>query len=176
VGLVTMMAAGCEAPAPAPVVTATVTVPTAVPTRPLAVAVAVGSPTPTPALVGDYVTLARPRLQVVRQDFDRLEAQLAAAKKAPIRMAEDDWRNQTNGILEDLLTASGDLRSLGTRVAVPARFSTTVVKVLDDVDFVANEYHMAFDFDPDSTHFLRAGRAERTTVTEVDSLLDDLKR
>ena len=147
---------------------------TPAPARPLAVAIAVGSPTPTPALVGDYATLVRPRLLTVRQDFKALDDQLAVAQKAPMRMAEDDWRNQTRGILEDMLTSSTSVRSIGARPGTEVALSAQVFKVLDDVDFVANEFRMAFDYDPDSTHFLRAGRAEKTTVAELDSLLDDL--
>jgi hypothetical protein len=136
--------------------------------------VPVGSPTPTPVLVGDYATLVRPRLLTVRQDFKALNDQLAVAQKAPMRMAEDDWRNQTRGILEDMLTASASVRSVGARAGTDIALTARVSKVLDDVDFVANEFRMAFDYDPDSTHFLRAGRAEKTTVAELDSMLDDL--
>jgi hypothetical protein len=177
--VLTLVGLSCEAPAPDPSVTAavfTAPAPTAAPTRPLAVAQPVGSPTPTPALVGDFATLARPRVQTLRDGFSRLDQQLAVAQKAPMRMADDDWRNQTADILANLLSANSDLRALGTRVSGQVALEREVVKVVDDVDFVANEYRMAFDYDPDSSHFLRATRAEKTTVSEVDSLLDDLRR
>jgi hypothetical protein len=146
------------------------------PTEPLGVAVAVGSPTPTPVLSGDYATLVRPRLEAVQGMLDRLEQQLSLAQKAPMRMAEDDWRNQTRTVLEDLLAGSAELRSLGTHVSTSqVALSAEVLKVADDVDFVANEYRMAFDYDPDASHFLRAGRAEKSTAAELDSLLTDLR-
>src|ERR1700756_1949616 len=64
--------------------------PTPAPTpRPLGVAVPVGSPTPTPALVGDYASIMRPRLQSIQPEFSRLEQQLAAAQKTPLLMAQD---------------------------------------------------------------------------------------
>jgi len=51
-----------------------------------------------------------------------------------------------------------------------------VLKLTNDVDFVADEYRMALDYDPDSSHFIRAGRAEKTTAEELDSMLESLRR
>jgi hypothetical protein len=159
-----------DAVAPTPVVVATAAAP-----RPLAIAVAVGSPTPTPELVGDYPTLMRPRLQTVQQDFGQLDRQLASAKQAPMRMAEDDWRAETENVLGDLLSASADMRALGNRLTAPQNaLNPRVLKLADDVDFVANEFNMAFNYDPDASHFIRAGRAEKTTIDELDSLLQDM--
>jgi hypothetical protein len=45
----------------------------------------------------------------------------------------------------------------------------------DDVDFVANEFNMAITYDPDATHLIRAARAEKTTVAEVDDMLTRLR-
>ncbi|HEX8967676.1 MAG TPA: hypothetical protein VF937_07350 [Chloroflexota bacterium] len=175
--VLTTLIVACQAPPPPsePTLTPAPAV-TPAPTRPLAVAVAVGSPTPTPVLVGDYATLVQPRLETVQQDLKRLEQQLAAAQKAPIRMAEDDWRNQTQTILGDLLADTADVRALGARIGAGVALNADVLKVADDVDFVANEYRMALDFDPDATHLIRAGRAEKTTANELESLLGDLRR
>jgi hypothetical protein len=35
---------------------------------------------------------------------------------------------------------------------------------------------MALDFDPDGTHFTRAGRAEKMAADEVESIQSDLRR
>jgi hypothetical protein len=35
---------------------------------------------------------------------------------------------------------------------------------------------MALDYDPDASHFTRAGRAEKTSSDEVQSILADLQR
>ena len=151
-------------------------VPTPAATRAIAVAVAASSPTPAAALAGDYASLALPRLEALQQDVRRLDQQLAVLQTAPLRMAEDDWRNQTRDILDDLTAASGDLRSLGTRVGARSGLTARVLKLADDVDLVASEYGMALDFDPDSSHFLRAGRAEKTTADELDAVLADVRR
>ncbi len=134
------------------------------------------SPTPTVALVGDYATLLQPRLETLQQGFRRLEQQLSVLQKAPMRMAEDDWREQFRTILGDLSATSADLRSLGTRVGTQAALTGEVLKLTNDVDFVADEYRMALDFDPDSSHFIRAGRAEKTTADELDSVVTDVRR
>ena len=145
---------------------------TPVPTLPISVAVRVGSPTPTPQIVGDYATEMRPKLQGIQHVFGQLEQQLASAEKTPLLMAEDDWRNQTDTILETMLADSADARTLDTRLGAP---DASITKLLDDVDFVGNEFHMAFSYDPDATHFMRAGRAERTTRDELDSILTTLR-
>src|ERR1700730_7443611 len=91
-----LIASGCSsAPVPGPTLVPTVARANATATleRPLGVAVAVGAPTATPALVGDYATLVRPRLEHVQQSFTQLEQQLAVLQKAPLRMAEQDWRD-----------------------------------------------------------------------------------
>jgi hypothetical protein len=177
---------GCEAPVSsvantaAPTLVATPTAPgvvaTPAPTRAVALAVPASSPTPTAALVGDYASLALPRLEALQQDVHRLEQQLAVLQTAPLRMAEDDWRDQLRRMLDDLLLASAGLRSLGTRVGARSELNAEVLKLADDVDFVASEFGMALDFDPDSSHFLRASRAEKTTADELDSVLADVRR
>src|SRR5690242_6196445 len=94
--LAAVMLGGCEAPPP-PVVTS-VTRPDNTPpppTRPLSVAIAVGTATATPPLVGDYASLMRPRLNTVHQELSQLEQQLAVLQKTPMRMADDDWIDQT---------------------------------------------------------------------------------
>jgi hypothetical protein len=164
----------CDA-SPPPIVTPPPTsVSTPLPTRPLGVAVPVGSATPTPQLVGDYASVMRPRLLTIQQDFSHLEQQLAIAQKTPLLMVQDDWRNQTGGVLQDLLAASADLRSVATRLGSRTNHAD-VLKLADDVDFVANEFRMAFDYDPDANHFIRAGRAEKTTRAELDSILTSLR-
>src|SRR5579859_3768450 len=174
VAVSTVLVAACEAP-PAGVVTMPpVNAPTPAPTRPLGVAVAVGSPTPTAEVVGDYATLMRPRLQTLHDDFGHLQSQLAEAEKTPMRMAEDDWRNQTQGVLEDMLTSSADIRATSMRATTQSPLRSEVLKLADDVDFVANEFRMALDYDPDATHFMRAGRAEKTTSAELDSILREM--
>jgi len=177
---------GCQTPAsgvndvytaaPTAVGTPTVPVAAATPTRPIAVAVAGLAPTPTAVLVGDYASLVLPRLEVLQRNLRRLEQQLAVLQKAPLRMAEDDWRNQMLSILDDLLAASADVRALGTRVSTRADLNPEVLKLANDLDFVANEYRMALDFDPDSSHFSRAGRAQKAAVDELDSVVDDVRR
>src|SRR5579859_4012918 len=159
-----LVATGCAAPPPVstppPAVTAApqaTAAPTAV--RPLGLAVAAGTPTTTPVLVGDYATLVRPRLELVQQGLTRLDQQLAVLLKAPMRMAEDDWRAQTQTVLEDLATGSGDLRALGPRVGNQTALYGQLMKLLDNLDFVVSEYRMALDYDPDGTHFIRAGHA-----------------
>jgi hypothetical protein len=170
---------GCTAP-PAVSTPATVATPQATaaqtPARPLGLAVAVGTPTATPALVGDYATLVRPRLELVQQVLTQLDQQLAVLLKTPMRMADDDWRSQTQTILDDLAAGSGDLRSLGPRVGTQTTLNSKVMKLLDSLDFVASEYRMALDYDPDGTHFIRAGHARLTTEDDVASLLSDLRR
>src|SRR5579871_818744 len=168
-----LTALACEAPPP-PIVTPLATnapVATPAPTRPLGVAVPVGSPTPTPELTGDYASLMRPRLQAIELQFSKLEQQLALAQKTPLLMAQSDWRTATGTILQDMLGASADARNVAIRVGPP---HDDVMKLLDDVDFVANEFRMAFDYDPDATHFIRATRAEKTTRAELDSILNSL--
>jgi hypothetical protein len=174
-----VLLAACEAPPPA-VVTPIPSTPRAIATlndeRPLSVAVAVGPPTPTPALVGDYATLVRPRLERVGQGLKRLEQQLAVLQQSPIRMAEQDWRAQTRDILDELALGTADLRALGARVGAQGQLSAEVMKLVSDLDFVVDEYRMALDFDPDATHFARAGRAQKTSTAEVESILSELRR
>jgi len=173
--LVGIILGGCSspvAPAPTPVPTRV----TVTPERALAIAVAVGSPTATPMLVGDYATLVRPRLEHVQQDLAQIEQQLAVLQNAPLRMAQEDWRNQMLGILDDLALSEADLRSLGTRVPVLPALTTEIGKLLGDLDFVVSEWRMALDYDPDATHFMRAGRAEKETADEVESILAELRR
>jgi len=145
---------------------------TPLPTRPLGIAIPVGSPTPTPELSGDYASNMRPRLQAIQLQFSKLEQQLALAQKTPLLMAQDGWRNATGTILQDMLAASADARSVAARIGPP---HDDVTKLLDDVDFVANEFRMAFDYDPDATHFIRAARAEKSTRAELDSILTSLR-
>jgi len=140
------------------------------------VAVAVGPPTPTPVLVGDYPTLVRPRLEHIQQALVQLEQQLAVLKTAPVRMAEEDWRNQMQSILDDLALSEADLRALGGRVSAPPALGAEIDKFVGDLDFVVSEWRMALDYDPDSTHFTRAGRAEKMTADEVDAILSELRR
>ncbi len=161
---------------PIAVATRSVAVAAATPTRPIAVAVAALSPTPTAVLVGDYASLVLPRLEVLQRTLRRLEQQLAVLQTAPLRMAEDDWRNQMQSILDDLLAASADVRSLGARVGARADLNPEVLKLADDLDFVANEYRLALDFDPDSSHFSRAGRARKSAADELDSVVGDVRR
>jgi hypothetical protein len=171
-----LTAAACQAPPPPMVTPPPTAVVTPVATlRPLGVAVPVGSPTPTPQLLGDYASVMRPRLQTIQLQFSRLEQQLSVAQKTPLRMAQDDWRNETGNILQDMLAASADARSVGTRLGAQTPLNADVLKLTDDVDFVANEFRMAFDYDPDATHFMRAGRAEKTTRAELDSLVTSLR-
>ena len=113
----------------------------------------------------------RPRLQAIELQFSKLEQQLALAQKTPLLMAQSDWRTATGTILQDMLGASADARNVAIRVGPP---HDDVMKLLDDVDFVANEFRMAFDYDPDATHFIRATRAEKTTRAELDSILNSL--
>jgi hypothetical protein len=174
-----LVAAACQPP---PAVSTPPTVTTAQPTpvatqaRPLGLAVAAGSPTPTPVLVGDYATLVRPRLESVQQGLMQLDQQLAVLLKAPMRMADDDWRAQTLNVLDDLATRSGDLRTLGRRAgAKETALASQVMKLLDNLDFVVSEYRMALDYDPDGTHFARAGHARLSTEDDVTSILQDLR-
>jgi hypothetical protein len=167
----------CSAPAPPVSTVAAPPVAAPGPTRTIAIAVAARSPTPTLALVGDYATLLQPRLEALRQGFRGLEQQLSVLQTAPTRMAEDDWRTQFQNTLDDLSATSADLRSLGTRVASSqVALNAEVLKLADDADFVASEYRMALDYDPDSTHFIRAGRAEKTTAQELDSILSTVRQ
>jgi hypothetical protein len=130
--------------------------------------VAARSPTPTPALIGDYVSVVRARLELLQQGFHRLEQQLSILQKAPMRMAEDDWRDQLRTILDDLSADSADLRSLGTRVQTRVSLSGDVLKLADDVDFVANEYRMALDFDPTRrTSCARAAPRRRPPTSSI---------
>jgi hypothetical protein len=172
---------GCAAPPPAfvtpiPSTPRTIATLSADRTVSVAVAVAVGSATPTPQPVGDYPTLVRPRLDRVQQGLGRLDQQLNILRTDPMRMAEQDWRTQTQGLLEDLASANTELRALGARSGPDAALYAEVHKLNDDLDFVVSEYRMAFDFDPDATHFMRAGRAEKSTADEVESILSDLRR
>lgn len=111
----------------------------------------------------------------IRQGLTQIEQLLAAAQAAPIRMAQDDWRNQMESVAQDLLATSSDLRSLATRLSGQSPLNSDVLKVTDDVDFVANEFHMALDYDPDATHFIRATRAEQSTAKAIDGLLVQLR-
>ena len=134
---------------------------------------AVGSTTPTPQLVGDYPTLVRPRLDRVQQGLGHLEQQLNILTTSPMRMAEADWRSQMQSLLEDLANANTDLRALGARSGPDAALFAQVMKLNADL---VSEYRMALDFDADGTHFTRAGRAEKMTADEVESILSDLRR
>jgi hypothetical protein len=175
--------AACEG-APPPVVTPVPSTPRAIPTlsseasaeRPLSVAVAVGPPTPTPVLVGDYATLVRPRIERVGQGLSRLEQHLSVLQQSPVRMVEKDWRTQAQGMLDELAQGSADLRSVGVRVGAQGPLSTEVMKLVGDLDFIVDEYRQALDFDPDATHFIRAGRAQKATTAEVESILLELRR
>ena len=170
---------GCEAPPPAfvtPIPSTPRSIATLSADRTVSVAVAVGSTTPTPQLVGDYPTLVRPRLDRVQQGLGHLEQQLNILTTNPMRMAEADWRSQMQSLLEDLANANTDLRALGARSGPDAALFAQVMKLNADLDFVVSEYRMALDFDADGTHFTRAGRAEKMTADEVESILSDLRR
>jgi hypothetical protein len=170
---------GCDAPPPAfvtPIPSTPRTIATSSADRTVSVAVAVGSATPTPQLVGDYPTLVRPRLDRVQQGLGSLEQQINILRTNPIRMAQEDWRNQAQSMLDDLASANTDLRTLGARSGPDAALFAEVKKLNDDLDFVVSEYRMALDFDADGTHFVRAGRAEKMTADEVESILSDLRR
>lgn len=170
--LLTMALLGCSSPASAPATPApTLSSMTPQPTRAVSVAVRAASPTPTAELTGDLASVARPQLTLLRQDFSQLEQQLAVAQASPMRMADDDWRSQVKTILQELLSASSDLRSIANRFAGKSPLDPDVLKLTDDVDFVANEFDMAFTYDPDATHLIRAARAEKTTAAEVDDML-----
>jgi hypothetical protein len=174
-----VLIAGCEAPQPAfvtPIPSTPRSIATLSADRTVSVAVAVGSATPTPQLVGDYPTLVRPRLDRVQQGLGRIEQQLNILRTNPIRMAEADWRNQMQSLLEDLANANTDLRNLGARSGPDAALFAEMKKLNDDLDFVVSEYRMALDFDADGTHFTRAGRAEKMAADEVESILSDLRR
>lgn len=175
-GVVLASATSCGAPPPAAVTLAPAqsVVASAVPTRALAVAVPVGSPTPTAGVTSDYVSLMRPQLSSIKADFDRLERLLATAQNSPMVMAQDNWRNQMQSALEDLLVSSSALRSETARSTAPNALRQDILKLCDDVDFVANEFRMALDYDPDATHMLRAARAEKSTSAEIDSVLKEL--
>ncbi len=100
---------------------------------------------------------------------------MAVVQKTPLLMAQDDWRNQTQSILQDLLLDSSQLRTVSARVTVPPALRPQVTKLADDVEFVATEFQMALDFDPDATHLIRASRAEKSAHEEVDSVLSALR-
>jgi hypothetical protein len=146
------------------------------PERTVALAVAIGTATATPALVGDYPTLVRPRVERVQQGLGRLDQQLGVLRTAPVRMAEADWRAQTHSILDELAAANADLRALGARVGADGALGAEVQKLVGDVEFVVDEYRLAIDFDPDATHWARAGRAEKSTADEVESILAEFRR
>ncbi len=177
--LLVALAVACGAPPPdvvsPPAAQAQPTLAPPVPTRPLAVAVPVGSPTPTPAVTSDYVSVMRPPVTAIKDGFTHLEAQLAAAQNTPMLMAQDDWRNQMQSVLQDLLVSSSQLRTATSRSTPPTALRQDVTKLSDDVDFVANEFRMALDYDPDSMHLVRAARAEKSTRTEIDAVLDELR-
>jgi hypothetical protein len=177
-GLVLVLV-GCQAPPPAvitPIPSTPRTFATPTEQRAVSVAVAAASPTATAALVGDYPSLVRPRVERVEQGLGRIDQQLAIVQQSPVRMAAEDWRNQTQGVLEDLAAAASDLRALGARGGSEAALYAEVFKLLTDLDFVVSEYRMALDFDPDGSHFIRAGRAAKTTGDEVESILLGLRR
>jgi hypothetical protein len=141
------------------------------------VAVAVASPTPTASTpTGDYPALVRPRLERIEQGLIRFESQLSVLRQSPVRMADADWRAQTSALLDELAAANADLRALGARVGPDAALYAEVSKLTGDLEFVVDEYRLAFDFDPDASHFARAGRAERSTADEVQSMLAGLRR
>jgi hypothetical protein len=171
--------AGCEASVP-PVITPPPSTPRSVPTlegtRALGVAVSVGSPTPTPVLVGDYPTLVRDRLIGIETALKQLDQQFAVLRTSPALIVERDWRTETLKRVDDVGAAAALLKALGARSGPDAFLYSEVSKVLSDLDFVVSEYRMAFDFDPDGSHFSRAGRAEKMTFDEVESMLLGLRR
>jgi hypothetical protein len=178
--ILSVVIGGCQPTTPAvitpPPVTPSATAPTLpASARTLAVAVAVGSPTPTVVVASDYPTLVRPRIERIQKGLTSLEQQLGLLVQSPVRMAQDDWRAQTASMLDELAAASQDLRALGARSGADAARFAEVDKLLTDLDFVVDEYRMAFDFDPDGTHLVRAGRAERTTAAEVASIISELR-
>jgi hypothetical protein len=177
-----LFAAACQAAQPAVVTpppftpAAARTQASATQTGAVAVAVPVGSPTATPPLVGDYRTLVRSRVEVVQQSLGKLEQHLGLVQQSPVRMSENDWRAQMQLILDESASANEGLKVLGARGGADAALYAEVSKVVTDVDFVVGEYRMAFDFDPDGTHLLRAGRAEKSTADEVESIRLELQR
>jgi hypothetical protein len=176
---VSVLVSGCDV-APPPTITPPPSTPRSIPTlegtRPLSVAVAVGTPTPTVPIVGDYSTLVRDRLVRVESAFKALDAQFAVLQTAPIRITQADWRNDTLARLDDLAATNDALRALGARSGADGLLYGEVSKVSSDLDFVVSEYRMAFDFDPDGSHLVRAGRAEKMTSDEVESMLLGLRR
>jgi hypothetical protein len=104
-----------------------------------------------------------------------LDQQLAVARQAPMRMADDDWRDLTGAVLDAILADSSAIRAVTTRAAPRAPDGPASIKLADDADFTANEFRMALDYDPDGTHFIRAGRAERMAVQELDGLSNQLR-
>jgi hypothetical protein len=182
IGAVVLTLAGCQAAPPAVVTPPPFTPATPRPTAPaaetrqLGQAVPVASPTATPILVGDYAALVRPRLDQVQQALGKLEQHLTLLQQAPIRMTQDDWRSQMQSILDDLANANSSLKALGARGGSDAALYAETSKMAADVDFVVDEYRLAFDFDPDGSHFLRATRAEKSMADEVESIRSGLQR
>lgn len=170
---------GCDA-VPPPTITPPPSTPRSIPTltgtRPVAVAVPLGTPTPTAPIVGDYSTLVRDRLIGIESALKGLDAQFTALKASPIRITQTDWRDDTLARLDDVAAATEALRALGARSGSDGFLYSEVSKVVSDLDFVVSEYRMAFDFDPDGSHFARAGRAEQMTSDEVASMLLGLRR
>ncbi len=179
-GVAVLLAACAPAASVPPVITPPPTTPRTVPTlertRPLPVAVALGTPTSTPVLVGDYSTLVRDRLVGVEASLAQLDQQLNQLRTSPALVMQPDWRTQVLSRIDDIATTTDTLRALGARGGADGILYGEVAKVLSDLDFVVSEYRMAFDFDPDGTHFTRAGRAEKMTSDEVESMLLDLRR
>jgi hypothetical protein len=165
---------GCSAP-PGEVITPIPATPRQAATqtqeRPLAVAVARGTPTPTPELVGEYRELVRPRVERIQLGLYHIEQQLAIAQKSPVRMVQDDWRREMLSILDELAAANADLRALGARTGQDAALAADMQKLATSLDFVIDEFRLAIDFDPDGSHIVRAGRAEKATADQVDSIL-----
>jgi hypothetical protein len=128
------------------------------------------------ALVGDYSTLVRDRLVGVEAAQRQMDGQLNQLRATPALVVQPDWRTTMLMRVDDLGTATDTLRALGARSGADASLYEDVAKLLSDLDFVVSEYRMAFDFDPDGSHFIRAGRAEQMASTEVESMLLGLRR
>lgn len=173
-----MLLTGCDVAPPA-VVTPPPSTPRVIPTLAArsspAIAAPVTTATPTPVIAGDYGALVRDRLMSIDSRLAALDRQFAEVRASPFRMTQDDWRTATLERVEELGVAANALRALGARSGPEAMLYGEVSKLLMDLDFVVSEYRMAFDFDPDGNHFVRAGRAERMASDEVQSILRDLR-
>jgi hypothetical protein len=173
-GVLAVLLASCSAP-PGDLITPVPSTPRQVaeqtPERTLAVAVAKSSPTPTPDLVGEYRELVLPRLQRIQTALNHIEQQLTIVQKSPAKMVQDDWRREVLATVDELAAANSDLRALGARTGADAALSADLQKLITNLDFVIDEYRLAFDFDPDGSHLVRAGRAEKAASDQVESIL-----